>query len=147
MMALPGSWSGTVTGYVYQWQRSSDAGVTWSSISGATGSTYAPVLEDEGARVRVYVSATGPGGTASAVSGGAGPVAMAPPINTGAPSVIGSAQVGATLTAGVGSWDPAAETFTYSWQRAYGSGGFQAIPGATRSHTPSPRTTSATRSG
>jgi hypothetical protein len=58
---------------------------------------------------------------------------MAPPINTGAPSVIGSAQVGATLTAGVGSWDPAAETFTYSWQRAYGSGGFQAIPGATRS--------------
>ncbi len=49
------------------------------------------------------------------------------------PSVIGSAQVGATLTAGVGSWDPAAETFTYSWQRAYGSGGFQAIPGATRS--------------
>jgi hypothetical protein len=133
MMALPGSWSGTVTGYVYQWQRSSDGGVTWSSISGATGSTYAPVLEDEGARVRVYVSATGPGGTASAVSSGAGPVAMAPPINTGAPSVIGSAQVGATLTAGVGSWDPAPETFTYSWQRAYGSGGFQAIPGATRS--------------
>ena len=133
MMALPGSWSGTVTGYVYQWQRSSDAGVTWSSISGATGSTYAPVLEDEGARVRVYVSATGPGGTASAVSGGAGPVAMAPPINTTAPLVIGSAQVGATLTAGVGSWDPAIETFTYSWQRAYGSGGFQAIPGATRS--------------
>jgi hypothetical protein len=133
MMALPGSWSGTVTGYVYQWQRSSDAGVTWSSISGATGSTYAPVLEDEGARVRVYVSATGPGGTASAVSGGAGPVAMAPPINTGAPAVIGSAQVGATLTAAVGSWDPAAETFTYAWQRAYGSGGFQTIPGATRS--------------
>jgi hypothetical protein len=133
MMALPGSWSGTITGYIYQWQRSGDGGVTWSSISGATGSTYAPVLEDEGARVRVYVSATGPGGTASAVSGGAGPVAMAPPINTGAPSVIGSAQVGATLTAGVGSWDPAAETFTYSWQRAYGSGGFQAIPGATRS--------------
>ena len=133
MMALPGSWSGTVTDYVYQWQRSSDGGVTWSSISGATGSTYAPVLEDEGARVRVYVSATGPGGTASAVSSGAGPVAVAPPINTGAPSVIGSAQVGATLTAGVGSWDPAAETFTYSWQRAYGSGGFQAIPGATGS--------------
>jgi hypothetical protein len=83
--------------------------------------------------VRVYVSATGPGGTASAVSAGAGPVAMAPPINTGAPSVIGAAQVGATLTAGVGSWDPAAETFTYVWQRAYGSGGFQAIPGATHS--------------
>ena len=58
---------------------------------------------------------------------------MAPPINTGAPAVVGAAQVGATLTASVGSWDPAAETFTYAWQRAYGSGGFQAIPGATRS--------------
>ena len=45
-------WSGTVSGYVYQWQRSSDGGTTWSSISGATGSTYAPVLEDEGARIR-----------------------------------------------------------------------------------------------
>jgi hypothetical protein len=133
MLALPGSWSGSVTGYVYQWQRSGDRGVTWSSISGATGSTYAPVLEDEGARIRVYVSATGPGGTASAVSSGAGPVGMAPPINTSGPTVIGSAQVGATLTASVGSWDPAAETFTYSWQRAYGSGGFQAIPGATSS--------------
>ncbi|MGZ4233015.1 MAG: hypothetical protein ACXVUE_19120 [Solirubrobacteraceae bacterium] len=133
MMALPGSWSGTVIGYVYQWQRSSDGGVTWSSISGATGSTYAPVLEDEGARVRVYVSATGPGGTASAVSSGAGPVAMAPPINTSFPTLSGSAQVGATLTASVGGWDPAAETFTYSWQRSYGSGAFQAIPGATRS--------------
>ena len=133
MMALPGSWSGTVTGYVHQWQRSSDGGVTWSSISGATGSTYAPVLEDEGARLRVYVSATGPGGTASAVSSGAGPVAMAPPINTSYPTLSGSAHVGATLTAGVGGWDPAAETLTYSWQRSYGSGAFQAIPGATRS--------------
>ncbi|MGZ4330960.1 MAG: hypothetical protein ACXVXL_23510 [Solirubrobacteraceae bacterium] len=139
MMALPGSWSGTVKGYVYQWQRSSDGGITWSSISGATGATYAPVVEDEGARVRVYVSATSPGGTASAVSSGAGPVAAAPPINTGAPAVMGSAQVGATLTAAVGSWNPAAETFTYSWQRAYGSNGFQAIPGATRSsYTVSP---------
>jgi hypothetical protein len=132
MMALPGSWSGTVTGYVYQWQRSSDGGATWSSISGATGSTYAPVLEDEGARVRAYVSATGPGGTASAVSSGAGPVGMAPPVNTSFPTLSGAAQVGATLTAGVGGWDPAAETFTYAWQRSYGSGAFQAIPGATR---------------
>ena len=110
-----------------------DATLTGGIYPNGLQTTWAPVLEDEGARVRVYVSATGPGGTASAVSSGAGPVAMAPPINTGAPSVIGSAQVGATLTAGVGSWDPAAETFTYSWQRAYGSGGFQAIPGATRS--------------
>ena len=48
---------------------------------------------------------------------------MAPPINTGAPAVVGAAQVGATLAASVGSWDPAAETFTYAWQRAYSSGG------------------------
>ena len=73
-----------------------------------------------------------PRGTASAVSNSAGPVAMAPPINTGRPrwSAPPSRR---HAHRGVGSWDPAAETFTYAWQRAYGSGGFQAIPGATQS--------------
>ena len=110
------------------------AASTWSSISGATGSTYAPVLEDEGARVRVYVSGHRPRrdrerrqrrrrpGRHGAADQHRRAVGHRHPLS-----------VGATLTASVGSWDPAAETFTYSWQRAYGSGGFQAIPGATRS--------------
>ena len=90
--------------------------------------------------MRAYVSATGPGGTASAVSSGAGPVAMAPPINTGAPAVIGAAQVGADAhrrASAAGTRRPRRSPTRGSAR--YGSGGFQAIPGATRSaYTVSP---------
>jgi hypothetical protein len=79
----------------------------------------------------VYVSASGSGGTASAVSPAIGPVLLAPPINTSLPAVTGTAQVGSVLTAQPGGWSPAAgETFAYLWQRRYGSGSYQNIPGA-----------------
>jgi hypothetical protein len=51
--------SGSVT---YQWQRSVDAGATWSDISGATSATLSLTgltTADNGARYRVAASATG----------------------------------------------------------------------------------------
>jgi hypothetical protein len=52
--------SGSVT---YQWQRSVDAGTTWSDISGATSATLSLTggltTADNGARYRVAASATG----------------------------------------------------------------------------------------
>jgi hypothetical protein len=129
LTASAGSWSGNISSYVYEWQRSSDGGSTWSSISGASGATYSPSVRDESTRLRVYVSATGSGGTASAVSPATGPVLLAPPISTSPPAATGTAQVGSVLTAQPGGWAPAEETFAYLWQRRYGSGAFQNIPG------------------
>lgn len=47
-----------LTGVSYQWQRSTDNGQTWASISGATSSTYTQQVADEGNKVTVLVTGT-----------------------------------------------------------------------------------------
>jgi hypothetical protein len=63
-----GTWPGTSDSYVYQWQRSSDSGVTWTNISGATASTYVLVAADAGYQIRSQVSLTTNMGSSSAYS-------------------------------------------------------------------------------
>lgn len=53
-------------------------------------------------------------------------VAAAPLKSTAAPAATGTAQVGAKLTAAVGAWTPAPDSYTYQWK-----GDGQAISGAT----------------
>lgn len=54
----------------------------------------------------------------------------AAPTNTVLPAVSGTAQVGQTLTALVGTWTGAPTSYTYQWQVDDG-GGYDDIPGAT----------------
>jgi hypothetical protein len=63
-----GTWPSTSSGYLYQWQRSSDGGVTWTSISGATSSTYVLATADAGYQIRSQVSLTANAGSSSAYS-------------------------------------------------------------------------------
>jgi len=63
-----GTWQSTSSGYVYQWQKSSDNGVTWTNISGATASTYVLVAADAGYQIRSQVSLTANAGSSSAYS-------------------------------------------------------------------------------
>ncbi|HEX2702148.1 MAG TPA: hypothetical protein VHM72_01800, partial [Solirubrobacteraceae bacterium] len=49
----------------------------------------------------------------------------------GAPTIAGSSQVGATLTASPGSWLPAPSTIDYQWERCSGGGSCAPISGAT----------------
>lgn len=63
-----GTWPNTSSGYLYQWQRSSDEGVTWTSISGATSSTYVLAAADAGYQIRSQVSLTANAGSSSAYS-------------------------------------------------------------------------------
>ncbi|MEO5369089.1 MAG: Ig-like domain-containing protein [Magnetococcus sp. DMHC-1] len=51
----------------YLWQRSTDGGTTWSSIGGATGSTYTPLQTDLNTRIRVQVAYTDGHGTAESL--------------------------------------------------------------------------------
>lgn len=67
LTATSGTWPQTSSGYVYQWQRSTD-GVSWSSISSATSSTYVLVTGDAGYVVRVQVSLSTNAGTSVAYS-------------------------------------------------------------------------------
>ena len=92
-----GAWNGVDNAYTYQWQSSTD-GTTWTGIGGATGSTYSVATGDEGAQLRVLVSATNGDGSATATSAPTAAVAPAPPVALGAPIIAGTAQRGITLT-------------------------------------------------
>ena len=60
--------------------------------------------------------------------------AVTPPVNTVAPAITGTAQVGKTLNCSTGTWEGEPESYAYQWQRsATGEGGWSDIGGATAS--------------
>jgi NedA-like, galactose-binding domain/Calcineurin-like phosphoesterase len=63
-----GSWSGSPTGYAYQWRRCDAAGASCADIAGATSATYKLAVADVGARPVAAVTASNPTGSATAVS-------------------------------------------------------------------------------
>lgn len=80
LTATSGSWSGTQPlAFAYQWQRCDAQGASCSSISGATGSTYALGSADVGRTIRVVVTAQNAAGPRTATSGPTGAVVQAPP--------------------------------------------------------------------
>jgi hypothetical protein len=109
--------------YAYQWRRCDSSGATCASISGATGQSYTLGAGDVGSTMRVRVTATNAAGTSSADSAPTALVSAAPPSNTEAPSISGTAVVGQTLTASSGSWTGTAPiSYASQWLRCDSSG-------------------------
>jgi hypothetical protein len=107
----------------YQWQSSAD-GLSWSTISGATGSTLTLGQAQVGKKVRVVASYTDGYGTVESVSSAATvAVANVNDAPTGSVPVVGAVQLGQTLTAantlsdldGIGP-------VSYQWQRSADNG-------------------------
>jgi hypothetical protein len=71
-----GTWPSTDFGYAFQWQKSSDGGVTWVNILGASSSTYFLVPADAGYLIRSQVSLTTNAGTSTAYSLATSPIAL-----------------------------------------------------------------------
>ncbi len=73
LSAAAGRWSpsGAIT---YAWQRSSNGGRSWATVAGATRSSYTVAAADNGALLRVRVTASNAGGSANAYSAAVGPV-------------------------------------------------------------------------
>ena len=129
-----GGWTGTQPiAFAHQWRRCNSAGTDCSDIAGATGTTYVLTSADVGFTVRARVTASNAGGSASADSAPSATVAAAPPVNTTAPTITGTARQGETVTAQPGTWSGTPPlSYSYQWQRCDLSGANCAdIAGAT----------------
>jgi hypothetical protein len=84
LSVFAGSWSGSPASYAYQWQRCDATGAACADLTGATTSSYQVVAADVDNTLRVIVTATNSGGTASAGSAVTARVtaAPAPPVST-----------------------------------------------------------------
>ncbi|MGH2896550.1 MAG: hypothetical protein ACRDPM_25215, partial [Solirubrobacteraceae bacterium] len=118
--ASTGSWSPTPTSYSYQWQRSTDGGTTWTSISGAISSSYTVASGDLGAQIRAVVSATNSYGTTAAQTTPVTVASGAPAATTG-PTASGHANQGQILSA-TSTFNPAGASYSYQWQSSSDSG-------------------------
>ena len=128
----------TSVSYSYQWIRND--GNSDNDITGATNSTYTLVADDEGRTVKAQVSFTDDAGNDETLTSAAtDAVKAAPQPNnsaTGAPAIIGTAQVDETLTADTSgiSDDDGLVNAIYSYQWVANDGGTDAdISGETDS--------------
>jgi hypothetical protein len=124
-----GTWSGSPTSFVYQWYRCDVNVQNCSSIGGATGTDYTLANDDLGRTLYAVVTATSAGGSNAVSSQYATPVVGTPTVST-LPALSGSqaddayygggiavGYAGNTVTAHPGTWNGAAPTFTYYWDR------------------------------
>jgi hypothetical protein len=136
LTATTGTWTGTQPiAYAYQWRRCDASGANCASIAGATSASYTATGSDVGSTLAVAVTATNSAGIATAASAATGVVqsASAPPANTTAPTITGTAQDAQVLTAAPGDWSGTQPmSFAYQWRRCDTAGAScTAIAGAT----------------
>ncbi len=93
-------------------------------LAGASGQTLALDESLLGESVRIVITATGAGGSTDAASEPSARIVPAPPSPVSAPTVIGTAANGRTLTAEPGSWTGTPPlAYSYQWQRCDAGGG------------------------
>ena len=133
LQGTQGTWSGIGNTYSYQWQRSTD-GKTWASVAAQTGTTYTLTTTDEGAVVRLLVTATNPDGTLAVASQPTATVQATPPANSVPPTIAGTAQRDNQLSASQGTWSGIGNTYAYQWQHSTNNGStWSNVQGATSS--------------
>jgi hypothetical protein len=136
LVVEPGTWSDSTATLQIVWQRCSPDGSTCTVIADARENALVLGSDDIGSAIRVRITATNSAGSSSAFSGLTDPVVNAAgpaPAVVSAPTIGGTATVGAVLTGNSGTWSDATD-FAYAWQRCDATGGNCApIDGATGS--------------
>lgn len=131
-----GTWTGTVSGYTYQWSRCDGTGAACSAITGATSAAYSVTTADVSRTLRATVFASNTAGTTSATSSpsavATAVVTAVPPSNSSLPTLAGTSQEGQQLTVSNGTWAGTVTGYTYQWSRCDGTGAScSSISGAT----------------
>ena len=123
LTANNGNWSNTPTSFTYQWQRCDSGGASCTAITGATEKTYKVATADVEKRLRVVVTAVNADGQTPATSPPSLLVSSAKgPVNTAAPTISGTAQVGEELSTTTGTWTGGVQSYSYQWQRCDAAG-------------------------
>jgi len=125
---------------LYQWQRSTDSGSSWSTISGATSSSYTitnTLLVNSGDKYRVVVSGIAPPGlnNPTPVVSNESTLSVSQAIITivNHPSNVVTADVTASFSVSA-TINPSYCTLSYQWQRSTDGGlNFSTLSGATSS--------------
>lgn len=116
-----GGWTGTpALDFGYQWQRCAADGSSCDDVEDSVGPTYRATAQDDGASMRVVVTALNAVGSASATSASTPEVQTDPPATLSPPRIeaSGPVAVGVTLTAQPGTWGGALPiSFEYQWAR------------------------------
>ena len=124
LTAANGTWDAGSLTFTIQWQRCDDTGDACADIADANGVTYTAHAAEIESTLRVAVTASGAGGSSTAVSlvtavvtGPAGPTVFT------APSVRGTAAWRHTLSVNPGVWQTTGlEPYEYQWQRCDDTG-------------------------
>jgi hypothetical protein len=93
-----------------------------AAIASVSADHYTLANDDLDGRIRVEVTATNTGGSATALSSATAAV-TGTPSNITAPVISGTTQSGETLATSNGTWTGAPTVFTYSWQSCDVTGG------------------------
>src|SRR5262249_32872538 len=112
LAASSGSWTNNPTQLVRRWRRCDSAG-NCSWIAGASGPTYVPGAGDVGYTISVYVVAINAGGSGASSSQATKPIAPLIPVSNSPPTILGTARLGHTLVAAVGSWSGSPLAYGY----------------------------------
>jgi hypothetical protein len=112
LSAVLGATTGTITSTTYQWRRADTSGGTYSDIASATGSTYTPVSGDGGKYIRVVVTVSNTGGSATATSAASGQVSSTVTLTTpAAPTVSATSNTLKSITV---SWSAITNASSYT---------------------------------
>jgi hypothetical protein len=131
LTAIAGGWVSAypIAAYTYAWLRCDAGGASCVPIDAATSPTYTTQRADVGRTLRVSVTATSAGGSATAQSNAVA-IAALPPTSRSAPTISGATRVGHLLHAQPGRWSGSGPfAYRYQWLRCAAS--CRAIRGAT----------------
>lgn len=130
LTANVGLWTASPTSHRYEWYRA--GGVGGGKVVG-TSASYTLTSADVGGVIYLTVwarNAAGESGPATAGNSVSLPVAV--PTNTSLPTISGTLQVGATLTANPGGWTGSPTEYEYQWVKG---GAESTIIATTRTYT------------
>ena len=112
LTAIPGAVTGSNITTSYQWQRADTSGGAYSDIASAINSTYTPVSGDAGKFIKVLITVTNTGGSASATSSATGQITSGVTLATpSAPTVSATSDAIKSISV---SWTAISNASSYS---------------------------------